>query len=76
MSKKKRYTKALYLNRFGEALEFCRGYPIFDLLGASLGITSEMLDGFFETKDYPCLIEDTATDVEEEEVDEDTVTDQ
>lgn len=45
-------TKALYLNRFDEALEFYRGYPIFDMLGASLGITSEMLDEFFETKDW------------------------
>ena len=26
-------TKALYLNRFDEALEFYRGYPIFDMLG-------------------------------------------
>ena len=44
-------TKALYLNRFDEALEFYRGYPIFDMLGQALGITSEMLDKFFETKD-------------------------
>lgn len=45
-------TKALYLNRFDEALEFYRGYPIFDMLGQTLGITGEMLDKFFETKDY------------------------
>ena len=45
-------TKALYLNRFDEALEFYRGYPIFDMLGEALGITSEMLDEFFETKDW------------------------
>lgn len=49
-------TKALYLNRFDEALEFYRGYPIFDLLGVQLGITSDMLDRFFETKDYHDLI--------------------
>lgn len=48
-------TKALYLNRFDEALEFYRGYPIFDLLGDSLDITSGMLDNFFETKDYHYL---------------------
>lgn len=48
-------TKALYLNRFDEALEFYRGYPIFDLLGDSLDITSDMLDRFFETKDYHYL---------------------
>lgn len=49
-------TKALYLNRFDEALEFYRGYPIFDMLGQVLGITDEMLDKFFETKDYHELI--------------------
>lgn len=54
-------TKTLYLNRFDEALEFYRGYPIFDLLGASLGITPEMLDKFFETKDYHWLMTCTLT---------------
>lgn len=49
-------TKALYLNRFDEALEFYRGYPIFDMLGQALEITGEMLDKFFETKDYHELI--------------------
>ena len=49
-------TKALYLNRFDEALEFYRGYPIFDMLGQALGITGEMLDKFFDTKDYKELI--------------------
>ena len=48
-------TKALYLNRFDEALEFYRGYPIFDMLGRTLGITGAMLDRFFETKDYHYL---------------------
>ena len=48
-------TKALYLNRFDEALEFYRGYPIFDLLGDSLDITSGMLNNFFKTKDYHYL---------------------
>ena len=48
-------TKALYLNRFDEALTFYRGYPIFDMLGQVLGITGEMLDKFFETKDYHYL---------------------
>ena len=48
-------TKALYLNRFDEALEFYRGYPIFDMLGEALDITPRMLDKFFETKDYHYL---------------------
>lgn len=54
-------TKALYLNRFDEALEFYRGYPIFDMLGQALGITGEMLDKFFETKDYHYLTTCTLT---------------
>lgn len=49
-------TKALYLNRFDEALDFYRGFPIFDMLGQALGITGEMLDRFFETKDYHELL--------------------
>ena len=48
-------TKTLYLNRFDEALEFYRGYPIFDMLGQALGITGKMLDKFFETKDFHYL---------------------
>lgn len=48
-------TKALYLNRFDEALEFYRGYPIFDMLGEALDITGAMLDRFFDTKDYHYL---------------------
>lgn len=48
-------TKVLYLNRFDEALEFYRGYPIFDMLGQVLSITGTMLDKFFDTKDYHYL---------------------
>ena len=48
-------TKALYLNRFDEALDFYRGFPVFNMLGQALGITGEMLDKFFETKDYHYL---------------------
>ena len=48
-------TKALYLNRFDEALEFYRGYPIFDMLGEALDITPSMLDKFFDEKDYHYL---------------------
>lgn len=61
-------TKALYLNRFDEALEFYRGYPIFDMLGQALGITGEMLDNFFKTKDYhyltTCKLTINATPIE------------
>lgn len=48
-------TKALYLNRFDEALEFYRGYPIFDMLGEALDITPRMLNRFFNEKDYHYL---------------------
>lgn len=48
-------TKALYLNRFDEALDFYRGFPVFDMLGQALGVTSKQLDDFFETKDYHYL---------------------
>lgn len=54
-------TKALYLNRFDEALDFYRAFPAFDLLGATLGITSAMLDRFFDTKDYHYLTTCTLT---------------
>ena len=61
-------TKALYLNRFDEALEYYRGYPIFDMLGEALGITGAMLDRFFETKDYhyltTCKLTINATPIE------------
>ena len=48
--------RALYLNRFDEALDFFRGYPAINLIGAYLGVTSEQLDRFFKTKDYNELL--------------------
>ena len=48
-------TKALYLNRFDEALNFYRSHPAVDLLGAMLGISKERMDKFFDTKDYKRL---------------------
>lgn len=48
-------TKALYLNRFDEALDFYRGFPVFDMLGKELDVTPKQLDNFFETKDYRYL---------------------
>ena len=48
--------RVLYLNRFDEALDFFRGYPAINLIGAYLGVTSEQLDRFFETKDYNELL--------------------
>ena len=48
-------TKALYLNRFDEALDFYRGFPVFDMLGQELGVTPKQLDMFFINKDYHYL---------------------
>ena len=48
-------TKALYLNRFDEALDFYRGFPVFNMLGKKLDVTPKQLDDFFETKDYHYL---------------------
>lgn len=48
-------TKALYLNRFDEALDFYRGFPVFDMLGKELDVTPKQLNDFFETKDYHYL---------------------
>ena len=61
-------TKALYLNRFDEALEFYRKFPLFDLLGQTLGVTSEQLDNFFLTKDYRFLAKIEETEDNEESV--------
>ena len=44
--------RALYLNRFDEALEFYRKHPAIDLIGGLLGITPEKMNRFFETKDW------------------------
>ena len=59
--------RALYLNRFDEALDFYRSYPAVDLIGNMLGVSSEQLDKFFETKDYTYLItsEQVSEQVEE-----------
>ena len=48
--------KELALIDFDEALDFYRGNPLIDTVGAALGISSEKLDNFFETGDYTKLI--------------------
>lgn len=49
--------KEMALIDFDEALNFYRGNPLIDTLGATLGITSEQLDQFFETNDYRVLLD-------------------
>ena len=48
--------KEMALIDFDEALNFYRGNDLIDTLGATLGITSEQLDKFFETNDYKVLL--------------------
>ena len=41
---------------FEYANDYYRGNPLIDVIGNSLGITSEQLDKFFETNDYTTLL--------------------
>ena len=58
--------KEMALIDFDEALNFYRGNELINVVGLSLGITSEQLDKFFETNDYTVLlhIEETTNEVE------------
>lgn len=49
-------TKKIYINRIKNALDFYRGYPAVDMIGQVLGITTEQMDMFFETKDWNSLV--------------------
>ena len=44
------------LIEFEYANDYFRGNPLIDIVGATLGITPEQLDKFFETNDYTVLI--------------------
>ena len=48
--------KPIYLNRFDEAINFYRKYPVFDLLCKELDITTQQLDSFFESRDWHDLL--------------------
>ena len=48
--------KPIYLNRFDEAGNFYRKYPVFDLLCEELDITTQQLDNFFQSKDWHDLL--------------------
>ena len=48
--------KELALIDFDEALEFYRGVELVDVIGTSLGISSEQMTTFFETNDYTYLV--------------------
>ena len=53
---KAQITDAAALIEFEYANDYFRGNPLIDIVGATLGITPEQLDCFFETKDYTCLL--------------------
>lgn len=44
------------LIEFEYANDYYRGNPLIDVIGNTLGITSEQLDKFFETNDYTTLL--------------------
>jgi hypothetical protein len=44
------------LIEFEYANDYYRGNPLIDIVGATLGITPEQLDKFFETNDYTVLM--------------------
>lgn len=44
------------LIEFEYANDYYRGNPLIDIVGATLGITSEQLDKFFETNEYTYLL--------------------
>lgn len=48
--------KKVYISRVKNALDFYRGYPVIDVLCEYLGLTTEQMNLFFETKDYKHLM--------------------
>lgn len=53
---KAQITDAQALIEFEYANDYYRGNPLIDIVGATLGITPEQLDKFFETNDYTYLL--------------------
>lgn len=62
---KAQITDAQALIEFEYANDYYRGNPLIDIVGATLGITPEQLDAFFETNDYTCLLPDPIEETEE-----------
>lgn len=53
---KAQITDTQALIEFEYANDYYRGNPLIDIVGATLGITPEQLDKFFETNDYTFLL--------------------
>ena len=59
---KAQITDPMALIEFEYANDYYRFNPLIDVVGASLGITSEQLDKFFETNDYTVLLSNEVTE--------------
>ena len=53
---KAQITDPAALIEFEYANDYYRGNPLIDIVGTTLGFTSEQLDKFFETNDYTVLL--------------------
>lgn len=61
--------KKVFKSRVKNALDFYRGYPLIDKMCEYLGLSTEQMTQFFETKDYKYLLPmETETDEPTEEV--------
>lgn len=60
---KAQITDPTALIEFEYASDYYRGNPLIDVVGAQLGITSEQLDKFFDTKDYTYLLDEVNDNV-------------
>ena len=64
---KAQITDPAALIEFEYANDYYRGNPLIDIVGATLGITPEQLDKFFETNDYTVLLPPVVEEVVEVE---------
>lgn len=67
---KAQITEPQALIEFEYANDYYRGNPLIDIVGATLGITPEQLDKFFQTNDYTCLL---PIEVEDEDTENTTI---
>lgn len=72
---KAQITDLAALIEFEYANDYYRGNPLIDIVGASLGISPEQLDKFFEFNDWTYLISEPVVDNSEVITEENSVTD-
>lgn len=58
--------KKVFKSRVKNALDFYRGYPLIDKMCEYLGLSTEQMTQFFETKDYKYLLPDKPVEEETE----------